>query len=722
MTSNGRDTRRVLATYPCSFAQEHLCRAEAVRPGDPAAIVSLRWKLTGELKQSTLQAAWNQLVVRHEMLRTRFEDGPDGYIQVVDEEVTFHIAVVDCSVLETSAVDEEVRRAANADARQSFDLSKAPLFRATRVIVDAATSILLVSAHRIICDGWSFGILSREMGQICDALQLGRKPRLAEVTTTFGTFARWQRGELRHDALSEELELLKSDFVDSRHFALPPDMPRPALWTSRVETSSRLLNSEYVRSFLNEARSRGATPFMAMLAATVLVLSERSTNELVTLSTQVACRDEVDIESVVGPVVNTIPLRFDVSGSPRLFDLVDRVCDVVANGLELRHVPFDCISSALFGKTRLSHGSPCDINFGYQRAFTADVTYSGFGIESEHSRPGGAFCDLNIYVVERPQGWRISCDYNPDLFFATTIDSLLDRIENVIARDVDARPPVLFFHSDLFAGGFYAEEVAAAIPEFRFVAMNPHGVEGLPMLKTIDKMADDIVERIGEVQPIGPYRLVGFCAGAQVAFEVALRLRKNGHNVDDLVLINATAPVKPVLPFRDRIIFWIGREPRIPIGLREAISYNVARGNRAVLQGPLAIIVFIARGISSLIGRQVGFGSVREGGESYVRRSADPQSELSLGHIAAVLAHHPHSYAGDMTLIWSSDQRSLTGEPTQGWNALARDVRVVPMSGGHIAPIHSLVGELSRTLRETLSQKLPSTLREEGGVRESSDF
>jgi non-ribosomal peptide synthetase component F len=698
-------------SYPCSFFQERFWQSEELRHGDPAFYASFRWRIKGELSQKTLEQAWQALVARHEILRTRFERRGDTIRQIVLTQASLHVAVVDCSVLEKSAIEAEILRIAAADARRPFDLSKAPLIRVTRIVVDGATSVLLVSAHQIICDGWSFGILAREMGTICDALQSGRRPELSPLTNTFGTFARWQRGALSDAGLAEELALLKQDFKDARPFEIKLDFSRPPVWSSNVESRSLILDGSAVQSFLAEARLHGATPYMAMLAVCVIILADRSHLAKVTLTTQVACRDEVDIENVVGPFVNTIPLQFDVSRGMKFGDFLDYVSGVFANAIELRHVPFDCVSDEIFGPVQNGHGASSNINFICQKAFAEDAVYSSFQLESQHSRPGGTRNDLSIYVIERPKSWRVSCDYNPDLFVESTIDSLLQRFQQIIERSIDTRDPVLFFHSDLFADGYYAEEIAASIPEFRIVPVHPHGSLGLPMLQTIDAMADDYIQRLEMIQPHGPYRLIGFCSGAQAAFEVARRLEKRNEIVEQVILINATAPAPAVIPFRDSLIRMVGFNTKIDIGLRESICYNLARLNRALLAGPRTTATFLYRTLRSLIRRRK-FGSGLQPGESYVREKGDYRSELSIGHIATVLAQRPHLFAGDLTLVWSQDQNSLTGEKTQGWNQFSRSVEVIPMSGGHVAPLHTLVGELAQILRNTLVTAKPSSRNE----------
>ena len=699
-----------MTTYPLSFAQERLVAASLQHPKDPAHNASMRWRIRGDLSQAVLEAAWRLLIERHEILRTRFLPTSGRAEQVVETSVPFRVAIVHCSALDPSIIDQETDRIAETDAGATFDISVAPLLRVTRLILGSTDSLLLVTAHQIVCDGWSFGLLARELGTVCAALSAGRVPQLTKITTTFGAFAGWQRGAMSDVNLAEEYGLLAADFVEPLSVEITTDFPRPSFWTSHVDTRSRVLVTDRMQNYIDEARASGSTPFMATLAATTIALQGRVGAGILAITTQVVGRDDIDLENVAGPFVNTMPLRLDLEGSHSLPAVLERIGDTVANAVELRHVPFELAARRLFPIQGEDRGAVCGVNFLYQKAFTQDIDYGAFRISSEHSHPGGSQYDLSVYVVERPGGWRLTCDFNPDLYRGATIDAILDRFEETIAGGIDRRPPVLFFHSDLFAGGFYADEIAANIADRRIVSIGPHGIGDRPLLASIDAMAEDYLKNLDSIQAKGPYRLVGFCAGALVAFEVARLLKARGEEVAAVILINATAPARPILPFRDFIIRTVARNARLSPRVREIVCYNVARFNRALLRGPRATFAFLCNlGASYMRPRTVT--SSQASGETFVRSRGDAVSELSFAHIGAALSHRPHYFDGPVTLIWSSDQTNLTGEPTQGWNRLSTSVRTVRMSGGHVAPLHELVGDLSILLHDILAIEPSTALR-----------
>jgi thioesterase domain-containing protein len=702
MIEAGETVKAGTTNYPLSFAQERLAAASLQRPEDAAHNASMRWRIRGDLSQAVLENAWRFLIVRHEILRMRFPATSVRAEQVVEASVPFRVAIVHCSALDPSIIDQEIDRIAASDAGARFDISVAPLLRVTRLILGATDSLLLVTAHQIVCDGWSFGLLARELGTVCAALSAGRVPQLPELTTTFGAFAGWQRGAMSDDALAEEYGLLAADFVEPLSIEITTDFARPSHWTSHVDTRSRVLDTQRMQDYVDEARGSGSTPFMATLAAMALALRGRVSAGILAITTQVVGRDDVDLESVVGPFVNTMPLRLDIDGSHSLPAVLERIGDAVANALELRHVPFELAARRLFPIQGEDRGAVCGVNFLYQRAFTRDIDYGDFRISSEHSHPGGSQYDVSVYVVERPGGWRLTCDFNPDLYRGATIDAILDRFEETIAGGIDRRPPVLFFHSDLFADGFYANEIAANIADRRIVPIGPHGIGDRPLLLSIDAMAEDYLKNLDAIQAKGPYRLVGFCAGALVAFEVARLLKARGEEVAAVILINATAPARPILPFRDFVIRAVARNARLSPRVREIVCYNVARFNRALLRGPRETFEFL-RNLGASYSRPRTATSSQGSGETFVRSRGDAVSELSFAHIGAALSHRPHYFDGPVTLIWSSDQSNLTGEPTQGWNRLSTSVRTVGMSGGHVAPLHELVGDLSILLQDILT-------------------
>ncbi|HTV73569.1 MAG TPA: amino acid adenylation domain-containing protein, partial [Candidatus Acidoferrales bacterium] len=264
------------------------------------------------------------------------------------------------------------------------------------------------------------------------------------------------------------------------------------------------------------------------------------------------------------------------------------------------------------------------------------------------------------------------------------------------------RIPFIYFHSDLFAEGIYAHKLAAALgPDQPVHAVAPHGTFGLPLLPTIESMARDYATLVRRVQPTGPYRLGGFCASGLVAYELARVLRAEGEIVDRLVLINASPMPTTRIAFFDALIRRLGLDAQREPLMRYRICYNLARLHSAMVTGPLATVSVAGRTIRAIAGRSQGPGA--EEPQPFEKRRGIVQTENSFGHLVAALTYHPPPHAGDATLIWSEDQTTALDDPTRGWGALLRRVRIEPIGGGHVAVLTERIQELARVMAAVLA-------------------
>jgi thioesterase domain-containing protein len=266
--------------------------------------------------------------------------------------------------------------------------------------------------------------------------------------------------------------------------------------------------------------------------------------------------------------------------------------------------------------------------------------------------------------------------------------------------------PLFYLHSDLFADGVYCRNLAAAIGSAQPLhALAPHGTYDLPLLPTIEAMARDYVPRIRAIQPQGPYRLGGFCVSGLIAYEVARLLSAEGQVVDDVVLINAAAlPTRAIAPM-DGIVRTIGRNPRLSPRLRERLCYNVARLHGDLLDGPRGAASFLRGRVLQWIRRGRRRPTTLDANPSpFEKRSGNRETENSFAHLVAALTYHPKPYGGRVTLIWSVDQAESWNDAAAGWQQVAREVRVVPMTGGHVSPLQDGLPELSKILAKVLSE------------------
>ena len=418
--------------YPCSQAQQRFWFEEQLHPGNPGLNVAVRWKLEGAVSTADLETAWRAIIERQQSLRTHFETDDGEPVQIVEPHVAFSIPIVDLTLLPPAEAEREADRIAELEARTPFDLSVAPLIRVTRLVLREKVSTLLVTAHHAVCDGWSIGVLAREMGEICHALYANESPDLPELPISYGEHAEAERAWLKDAPLDTESDFSKRLLAGYKQFELLPDYPRPAIQTSNGAIASRLLDKELTSQLAFLARSNGCTLFMAAYAAFLALLKRYSGEPDIAIGTQVVGRDEVELENLVGCFINTIALRTDVSGDPSFLELLERARDTVTDTFETRHFPLERLIEVVNPKRDLSRNALFSVNMIFQRSFIENADYGAFKLVDLPSRSAGALYDLNFFMVERPEGWRVSCEYNSDLFRSKTVESILDRFVRLL--------------------------------------------------------------------------------------------------------------------------------------------------------------------------------------------------------------------------------------------------------------------------------------------------
>jgi non-ribosomal peptide synthetase component F/thioesterase domain-containing protein len=412
----------------CSQSQKRFWFEEQLAPGNPALNVAVRWRLEGDVSHVHLAEAWRLLVARHEALRTAIHSDDGEPRQAIAQAVAPHVPIVDLTTLAEKDALDEADRISQIEARKPFDVSRAPLFRVTLVRVRERVALLLFTAHHLIADGWSVGVLAREMGTICAALAAGRTSQLPPLEASYADYAEWEQDWLGDTAaLAPQREILARRLAGFRRLELLSDKPRPARKSNRSEIASQLLERSLMEAVASLARRNDCTLFMTAFAALLVLLHRYSGEEDISVGTQVAGRDDLAFENLVGTFVNTIPLRTNVAGNPTFVELLERARETVTEALELRHVPLEQVIEIVNPKRDFSKNNLFSVNFIFQRSFVKNDTYGTFRLIDVPSRSAGPVYDLNFFMVERPEGWRLSCEYDSELFRSETVENMLGR-------------------------------------------------------------------------------------------------------------------------------------------------------------------------------------------------------------------------------------------------------------------------------------------------------
>jgi non-ribosomal peptide synthetase component F/thioesterase domain-containing protein len=330
----------------------------------------------------------------------------------------------------------EADRIGVLEARAPFDLAAGPLIRATLLRFSPTTSIILVTSHQVVSDGWSIGVMAREMGTIYQALRQDQPVPLEPLAIQYADYSLWHLEWLRVRGTEAETAYWTKQLAGVKPFKVIPDRLRPTVPTTNGAIVSRL----YPRDLTNRAQAltaeRSATLFAAALGALCATLA-RFTNETeIVVGTQVSDRDQVELESMIGQFVNSLVLRNDLNGDPRFGELIIRIRDTVAQALDHRHIPIERLLGMIKGERNSANNPPISVNFIFQKTFIQNANYGDFDLIDMPSLPAGAIYDLNFFMVERPDGWRFSCQFNMDQFESATAERLLAYVQSALESGV----------------------------------------------------------------------------------------------------------------------------------------------------------------------------------------------------------------------------------------------------------------------------------------------
>jgi non-ribosomal peptide synthetase component F/thioesterase domain-containing protein len=437
--SNGDDQRPVdggepaeRSDFPCSPAQERFWLLDRLDPGNAAYNVAVRWRLEGRVATDLLEKSWLRIIERHEVLRTVFLETDGTPIQRVMSRAPFRLNEIDLSNLAPELQQTEGDRIGVIEARAPFDLASGPLIRATLLRFSPTVSIILVTTHQMVSDGWSIGIMAREMGVIYDALRHGKAIELEPLSIQYADYSEWQLEWLKVRGTEAETAYWTRQLAGIKPFKVLPDHARPSMPTTNGAIASRLLPRELTNRAQALSAERGATLFATAFAALCATLA-RFTNETeIVVGTQVSGRDQVELEPMVGQFVNSLILRNDLRGNPTFGAIIEAVRDTIAQALEYRHIPIERLLGMVKSERSDANTPPISVNFIFQKTFIQNTVYGDFALIDMPSLPAGAIYDLNLFMVERPDGWRFSCQYNTDQFERATAERLLAYFEKLL--------------------------------------------------------------------------------------------------------------------------------------------------------------------------------------------------------------------------------------------------------------------------------------------------
>ena len=416
-----------------SFAQQRLWFFNQLDPDNPAYNIPAAGRLKGPLNLAALEQCLNEIVKRHESLRTTFGKVDGRPTQVIAPTLTIKLPVVDLRELPASERETEVRRLVTAEAQRPFDLSQGPLIRGTVLRLGDEEHVGLLTMHHIVSDGWSTGILIREMAALYVAFCAGGSSPLPALPIQYADFAHWQRQWLQGEVLETQIAYWKEQLAGAPALIdLPTDHPRPVMQTFRGAHQSLVLPRHLKDGFKALSRQEGVTLFMTLLAAFKVLLNRYTSQDDLIVGTPIANRNRQETEGLIGFFVNALVLRTDLSGNPSFRELLRQVREVCLGAYSHQDLPFDRLVEELHLKRDLSRNPLFQVMFALQNAPLRALELPGLTLSPVEGDSETAHFDLTLQIVDTGQELTAALVYNTDLFEAGTIARMLGNFQTLL--------------------------------------------------------------------------------------------------------------------------------------------------------------------------------------------------------------------------------------------------------------------------------------------------
>ena len=418
-------------TIPLSFSQEQLWFLHQLTPEEPVYNEPCTIRLQGAINIDALEKALNEIIKRHESLRTRFITVDGQPVQAIAPPDTFNLPVVDLRVFPQELREAEALQIATKEAKLLFDLTTSPLLRATLMQLGDFDYRLFLTFHHIITDGVSiYSVFLKELAALYEAFSTGRLSPLAPLPVQYADFAVWQRQWLTQEILESQLDYWKQQLADLPVLQLPYDHPRPKKGTFRGARQCLVLSFDLTQALKTLSQQEGVTLYMTLLAAFKTLLYRYTGQDDIVVGTFSANRNRPELEGLIGCFLNTLVLRTDMSGTPSFRELLKRVRQVTLGAYAHEDLPFEKLVQTLQPERNLSQNPLFQVAFAPQPPMPS--LNSGWTINQLDIQTDTAKFDLSLDVEERPEGIIGRLEYNTDLFDANTISRMIGHFQTLL--------------------------------------------------------------------------------------------------------------------------------------------------------------------------------------------------------------------------------------------------------------------------------------------------
>jgi amino acid adenylation domain-containing protein len=411
---------------PLSFAQQRLWFIDQLAPGTPAYNIPVAIRLTGALNVIALEQSINAVIRRHEALRTTFKTINGQSNQVIAPVLTLKLPIVELS-------EQELQQTIIQEVKASFDLIQGPLLRIKLLQLSPEEHVFLLVMHHIISDGWSIGVIVRELAALYAAFSQEKPAPLPELPIQYADFAIWQRNWLQGEVLQSQLDYWQQQLGENLPvLELPIDRPRPPVQTFNGRKYSFALSQNLTEALEAISQQQGVTLFMTLLAAFQILLYRYSGQEDICVGSPIANRNYREIEGLIGFFVNTLALRTNLGGNPTFRELLERVRAVTLGAYAHQDLPFEKLVEQLQLERSLSYNPLFQVMFALQNTPMPTLELKELKLHPLEVDSGTAQLDLTLHLEQKTNGIAGVFEYNTDLFDGNSIASMANHFQTLL--------------------------------------------------------------------------------------------------------------------------------------------------------------------------------------------------------------------------------------------------------------------------------------------------
>ncbi len=415
---------------PLSFSQERLWFIDQME-GSVQYHINAVLRLNGTLNQDALEKSLQYIVNRHEVLRTVFLEEDGHAYQQIKEKDLWQLDIVDGAKYKES--NAALQQYTQQLVKKPFNLSKDFMLRATLLPVSEDEHLLVVTMHHIASDGWSMGIMVKEVASAYNSISGGRSIELSPLKIQYADYSIWQRNYLQGDLLENKLSYWKNKLKGIANLELPTDYQRPSVLNTKGAVKKFTLDKTFSEGLYSLSQDQGATLFMTLLAGFKVLLHRYSGQEDICVGSPIANRTQQEVEGLIGFFVNTLSLRSEVNGTLSFKDFLQQIKATTLEGYEHQDIPFEKIVEVVVKERDLSRTPLFQVMFVLQTtAENTDVRLGNLKLSREVSLSNTSKFEITFSISENENGLQVSIEYNTNLYKEETIDRMMSHYKELL--------------------------------------------------------------------------------------------------------------------------------------------------------------------------------------------------------------------------------------------------------------------------------------------------